>query len=270
MNAFIVVVWHEFRIQLRRPVVLGTFMTVSGLMLWEIFPNESNLARLSALPNAAYTAARLMNFSTPLFALLGVILSSGRVSWKQLPDQDVLLWTMPEMNGWIYLFGRYLGSVLVFSLLPAVLCGLGILERLIFLPDGFTDLPYLRAYLLLGMLPVAYIIALGFLVGAVVSLHFASTVLILYILWSMVLATPDNSGASPIFRLVGDLYFLVYRTPGHPANAGLQVSGRHSLLFEAGAILVGLFLLMTGLKISQKNRFHHITNRGNPWKRSGD
>jgi hypothetical protein len=258
MNVFIAVLWMEFRNQTRQPVVWGTFIVVSGLLLWEVLPNAANLARLSGLTDPAYAAARLMLFSTPLFALMAVLLSSDRVHHQFSHGQDTLLWTTPGMTPWVYLFGRYLGNVLAFGLLPLALSCLGLMMRLVWLPEGFAYLPFLTAALLLGLLPVAYSIALGLLLRVLVGPRAASAALILYILWSMFFAPVDGDGASPVFRLGGDLYSLIYTVPGYPANAALQSSGWNTLLFEGAVLALCLLLLAGALQTVQKNRFSRL------------
>lgn len=263
MNVLLQITWAEFRTQVRRPILWIAFGVVSALMLWETLPVAANFHRLTDLPNPTYAAARLVSLSTPLFALLAALLCSGRVHLTVHPGLDACEWTTPGLRVERYLLGKFLGNFLAVVLLPASLCALGMLIRFALLPDAFMISPYLTAYLLLGVLPLIYMVALALLVGALANLYFARVALLLYILWSEVLATSDLHGVSPIYRMVGDLYTLVYSPDGLPFANLRQSSGWQTLEFDLLMSLLSLLILWVALSATQYQRLHgfHLHRR---------
>lgn len=215
MNTLIAVARTELLQQLRKPFFWLALLLVNGLVLSETFPSVANFARLTHLTDTAYAAHRAFFLGTPVMAIAAALLSVGCVRRDRRLGMQSLLWTSSEMSPMNYVFGKLCGCAAAFMLYP-VLTGLaaGIMRAMI-APADFLWMDYALAILVMGLLPMLFMVALAVTLGALLGERIAGVLLLAYLLWSSMSIQADPvTGATQIYRFMGNLGYLVFVVPG--------------------------------------------------------
>ncbi len=232
----------EWRVQIRRPILPLAMVAVLAIAAAETLPTAANLQRLTFLPVSAYGARRLFDTGIPLLGLVAAFLTAGRMPEDRRTGMDAILCTTSGFSPGAYVLGKFLGSLLAFSMAVPLLLLVGIGGRLALFPETLLLRPYLKAALLLGLLPVAFLTALMLAAGNWVGPRVASIAAVLYLLWSQGFPAADSQGVTALYRFMGNLGSLIWAYPDHPGDVARITAGWQTAVLDVG--VAGLALLL--------------------------
>jgi hypothetical protein len=252
MKTFFTIVKTEARMQLRRPFLWAALVLINALANAETFPHAANLNRLASLDLSSYAAMRQLLMAMPVAGIVAAIFSAGRMRMDRDLSMAALIWTAERPGALSYSLGKWLGSLLALSLLPLSLVLSGWLVRMLLMPQAVEASDYLAAWLVLGLLPLAYIIALSLLGGESLGVRLTHILVVMYIFWGLVFPGVDDYGVINPAQFMGSLQALIFIPVGWPFPQQQLLGAWITMAFEAGCTLAALGALVIIVSFRRK------------------
>lgn len=239
MKPFRAVFLLEWRTQIRRPVFWIGVLAIALIAFWESFPFPTTLERLEQLVYPAYHAQRIFYQGISLLALLVIALASKRLPLERLLGINALVWTSPGGRPGLFLLAKFLGNYCAFGLGVLLLAVGGITIRAFMMPDAFEIWPFLKAFIFIGMIPLAYILVLTLACGAILGVRLGGVLLVVYVF--LTIGFSGNIMQPALYRFIGNIQNLVYLIPSWQNRQIVLQIGWATLGFE---VLVTVLLVL--------------------------
>ena len=248
MHNIMAVSIYEIKMMLRRLGFWGILKFAPVISIWDNFPSNSNLRRLSFLAEPGYLVSRLL-VQTGLLIMFGVMfLVSNTIAKDKKTGVDQLLMTS-NISKKQYIIGKFIGNFIPTMLMFGLYFLVHAVIQIVLIPEAFSLKAYLFGYFILAVAASFFVIGISISLPMWIDIRIFYALMALYFLANL-LIVPDSTTLPFWFLFYGDLIKIIY-------NYGFGVliikNVILNILFLVGIGALSVFSLMINKRFWRDN-----------------
>ncbi len=243
MRKMLCIIWHEYKMQVRRPATWGVLLAAIGATLLDSFPSALNLTRLELLPQPDYFIYRIISVDGLILVFGLMFLLSNRLS------VDVNTGMKPLFMASLVTRGQYTGGKLLAGFLYAFSAIAIYLVVNTIIYGAFNPVEFDMANYLIPLIRTIFIggLPISCFISCAVTLPVVMDIRLFYFALAGVFVvntvTVGSSDQMPLYLVTsGDLMKLIWQHPEFPFND--IWSSVANIVFLIGCCLVSWIVLL--------------------------
>jgi ABC-type Na+ efflux pump permease subunit len=207
MRNTLTIAGYELKMQMKNIALWVIVLITFALTIFEQFPSEENLRRISGLSDHSYIASRSMTLTGILLMFGCAFIVGNRIHMDINKGTSEILFSAP-ISKTAYIGGKFLGNYLAALVMCGVFVFLNGVVQAFFNPSPFEPIPYLASFVFISVPSMLFVVGLSIGLPVLMGTKLFFTAFSAYIMYCMIIV-PENYEI-PFYWIIGDTRKLVF------------------------------------------------------------